>query len=144
MSGAYSVVYDTTALLDFFAGTRQGREVAELLEDEDVENIIPTVVLCELAGKLKAMKVDPDGYLSVLEKNCVVVELDRNVAIEAGALHAELNEVEPGISKIDCIIMIHAQMKGAMIVSRDKHFRHYKNLKMVNDPRLKPWASLAA
>ena len=131
MSGGYSVVYDTSALLEFFQGSAQGKQVGELFEDEDVENIVPAVVLCEIVSKLKRAKVDPTEYIAAIENNAVVVELDRNTAKDAGSLHAELKEKEAGVSMVDCIIMVHAKMKGAMVVSKDRHFKHYENSKLL-------------
>ncbi len=131
MSGGYKVVYDTSALLEFFQGGLQGKQVKELLEEEDVENLIPTVVLCELVSKLKRAKLDPTGFISALEENSLILNLDSNIAKEAGLLHAELKEVEPGISLVDCVIMKHAEMKMAMIISKDNHFKHYKNSKIL-------------
>ncbi|MFH0737484.1 MAG: PIN domain-containing protein [Candidatus Micrarchaeota archaeon] len=131
MSGEYSVVYDASALLEFFAGTAQGKQVAELFEDDDVENIVPSIVLCEIISKLKRADVDPAEYVSALENNAVVLELDKKTAKDAGLLHAELKKQEPGIALSDCIIMVHAKMKGAMIVSKDRHFKHYENSKLL-------------
>jgi predicted nucleic acid-binding protein len=131
MSGEYSVVYDTSALLEFFQGSSQGKQVGELFEDEDVENIVPAVVLCEIISKLKRAKVDPTEYVAAIENNAVVVELDRMTAKDAGLLHAELKDKEPELTLADCIIMVHAKMKGAMIVSKDRHFKHYENSKLL-------------
>jgi predicted nucleic acid-binding protein len=131
MSGGYKVVYDTSALLEFFQGGFQGKQVKELLEAEEVENLIPTVVLCELVSKLKRTKMDPTSFISTLEENSLVLNLDSNTAKEAGLLHAELKEVEPGISLVDCVIMKHAEMNSAMIVSKDNHFKHYKKSKIL-------------
>ncbi|MCI0503369.1 PIN domain-containing protein [Candidatus Micrarchaeota archaeon] len=131
MSGESSVVYDTSALIEFFQGTKSGAEVRKLFENDDLENNVPSVVICELVSKLKRARIEPSEFVSVIEKNAIMLELDLAIAKQAGALHAELKAKEPGISMVDCIIMAHAETVGGMIVSKDLHFRHYGNTKIL-------------
>lgn len=131
MSGEPSVVYDTSALIEFFQGTASGAEVKKLFENESIENNVPSVVICELVSKLKRVGIEPSEFVSVVEKNAIVLELDLEIAKEAGYLHAELKAKEPGISMVDCIIMAHAETVSGMIVSKDLHFKHYDKTKIL-------------
>ncbi|MBU0591758.1 PIN domain-containing protein [Candidatus Micrarchaeota archaeon] len=131
MPGGNNIIYDTSALLEFFQGSASGFEVKKSFEDEETENNIPAVVLCELISKLKRAKVDFYDFVSALEKNAVILALDKEIAKEAGTLHAELKEKEPQISMIDCVIMAHANMLEATIISKDRHFKLYKNAKII-------------
>jgi predicted nucleic acid-binding protein len=124
-------VYDTSALIEFFQGTAAGAEVRKLFENEAVENNVPSVVICELVSKLKRAGIEPFEFVSVVEKNAIVLGLDLAIAKQAGHLHAELKAKEPGISMVDCIIMAHAETVGGTIVSKDTHFKHYDNAKIL-------------
>ena len=125
------IIYDTSSLLEMFLGTSAGEQVKELFIDENTENLIPTVVFSELISKLKRSAVDPMLFIDTLEKNALILELDMETSKNAGFIHAGLKSKEPKISLIDCIIMAHADVEDALILTLDSHFSHYKNAKLL-------------
>ena len=53
MNGVTEIVYDTSALIELFLGTKEGEAVRQLFSDESATNLIPSVVILELISKIK-------------------------------------------------------------------------------------------
>ena len=70
-------------------------------------------------------------FIQILEQNSIVLDLNLEVAKKAGDLHAELKTKEKRISVPDCIIMVHAELEDAMILTKDHHFKRYKNARIL-------------
>lgn len=120
------ILYDTSALIEFFLASLNGERVKELFLSEEIENLIPSVVFTELVGKLKRSNKNPTKFVSLLEENSTVVELDLETAKKAGEIYAILKPNEANISSIDCIIIAHAELADANIITKDHHFKNYK------------------
>ena len=129
MSIETSILYDTSALIDFYNGNNE--TVKNFFIDKATENLIPTVVIAELISKIKREGQDPFQFVKMLEKNSIVLNFNVLVAKKAGGLHSELRKNLTKISLIDCMIMVHAEIENAMIITKDHHFKHYKNAKIL-------------
>jgi predicted nucleic acid-binding protein len=121
------IIFDTSALIEFFQETEKGAKIKDYFISEEVKNLIPAIVISELISKLKREKIDPLKFICVLEKNCTILNLNFEVSKKAGFLHGELKKTEPDISLVDCIIMAHGDLENSKIISLDKHFKNYKN-----------------
>ncbi|WP_297515921.1 PIN domain-containing protein [Thermococcus sp.] len=115
------VIPDTSALVELIKGTEKGKAVLEILNESELV-IIPTLVLAELSSFLERNGVD----LSIVETIAdmgLVVPLDKEVAINAGKLHAEIRRKNKNkhVSLADCIISKTAKRYGALVVTTDHH-----------------------
>lgn len=131
MNGESEILYDTSALIELFLGSDKGEVVKELFVDENTANLVPSVVLLELISKITRAGKDPKRFVALIEQNCTVLALTSEIAKNAGNLHAELKKKDKQISMADCVIMAHAEIENALIVSKDQHFKHYKNSKIL-------------
>ena len=126
-----SVLFDTSALIELFSGTKMGEEVKKFFEYEQL--YVPSIVLTEFISKLKRNGADPYRYVTEIENACVILELTTEVAKKAGDLHAELKSKEKFISIMDCIIMAHGFKENIPIVTKDQHFKHYPLVTLLID-----------
>ena len=73
-----------------------------------------------------------DKFLDLLRFYTVFLEVEPNIYINAGKRHAKLRKFEKDISVIDSIIMEIADAHGgALVISTDPHFKHYKNSRII-------------
>lgn len=122
------IIYDTSSLIELFQGTKVGKKVEEYFTSEKIQNLIPNLVLAELTSKFIRIGENPKKYIDTLEKNCIILNLNSEIAKMAGSIHADLKKKEPKISLIDCIIIAHGYFEGEIrIITTDKHFKNYKN-----------------
>ncbi len=131
MSGENNIIFDTSALIEFFLGSESGSEVKELFIDEGTSNFIPALVMAELISKLRRANKDPAKFVRVLKQNCTILDLNQDVAEKAGELHSDLKKKDKEISLADCVIMVHGKNENALIVSKDPHFRYYEKAKLL-------------
>lgn len=126
-----SIIYDTSALIEFLKGTELGEIVKESFLSSEIQNIIPAIVFAELISKAKRNGLDYLKFTRILENNCTVIHLTQGIAKKAGELHAKFKPKQSKISLIDCIILIHAEMESAKVLTKDKDFAITKNVKLL-------------
>jgi len=131
MSGENNIIFDTSALIEFFLGSKSGEEVKDLFIDENTSNFIPALVMAELTSKLMRAGKNPEKFTNVLEQNSTTLDLDLSTAKKAGELHSILKKKNNEISLADCVIMMHGKNENGMIVTKDSHFKHYEKAKIL-------------
>ena len=132
MKNGIDVLYDTSALIEFLLESKSGERVKESFISDDVQNCIPSIVLAELVSKLSREGINPSRFVKILEENSVILPLTSEVAKDAGKIHSELKKKEERVSLTDCIIMAHGKSRNARIMTKDKHFRHYRNAEILD------------
>ena len=61
----------------------------------------------------------------------MVVELDEEIGIKAGEIHAEMGPKVKNFGMIDALILASAIKRDLMILTGDKHFEHFDNVIMI-------------
>ncbi len=127
------VVIDTSALIEYVFATLKGQAVKEFMEHRENIILIPSIVFGEFASKLERCGVsNVDDIIDDLSAYSVSLPLNHETCIEAGKKHAILRKRDKTISLIDCIIMEIAEEHGnALILTSDRHFKQYKNTKLI-------------
>ncbi len=124
-----AVILDTSALIEELTGGEKAPPIEEIWNDPSVSVEIPTLVLAELVSVLRRKGINPIEVCERIRSSCILLPLTDDVALEAGELHAQLRKKDASISLADCIVMVHANEEGAMIITMDTHFRpNFKNL----------------
>jgi predicted nucleic acid-binding protein len=131
MKNEINVLYDTSALIELLLKSKSGEKVGEAFMADNVQNYVPSIVLAELTSKLSREGVNHAKFVKVIEENSTVLPLTSEVAKDAGRVHSKLKPKEDRISLIDCVIMAHGKSRNAQIMSKDKHFKHYKNAEIL-------------
>jgi predicted nucleic acid-binding protein len=127
-----AIILDSSALIAYLEDERVSWELDTLWNDVNASIEVPSLVLSELCSVLLRKGIRPESVLQKVRASCIILQLDADVAVSAGELHAELKKKVRGISLADCIIMAHADKEGATIITRDNHFKHYKNVKILS------------
>lgn len=118
-------VLDTYAWVEYFIGSKKGRRVEDCLED----SVTPSIVLAELANKYsREGRQFLERDLAFIESKSVIQELTRDIAVEAGKIHAKKRETVKDWGFVDSIILATARSLNAKVVTGDKHFKSEKNV----------------
>lgn len=125
-------VIDTRFFIEHFYSTdpqiqrKTKQKLKELIERR--EGTIPTIVLAELV-KITCEKRGREEadlrYTSVLRSGLSIVELNSDLAREAGLLRCSYRDVPIG----DCIIASIGIASRATVLTDDPHFRKIKQVK---------------
>ncbi len=82
------VIPDTSAIVELIRGSEAGKAAEEILNGSELV-LIPTLVLAELRSFLERNNLDA-SIVEVVTENGFVVPLEKDVAVNAGALHAKV------------------------------------------------------
>lgn len=127
-------VVDTRFLIEHLYSTegeikqKTSKKLRELIQHK--EGLLPTIVIgetvqivCQKVGKEEAEAC----YLSLIRSGLQIVDLNRDIAKEAGLLKCRSKNMPIG----DCIIAATAIINTARILSDDQHFDDIKETKRI-------------
>ena len=114
---ATQCVVDTSAWVEWLAGTALGAQVAEHFPDRP-QWIVPTLVQFELSKwLLREVGEEEADQVIAFSQKCVVVSIDTRIALLAAELHREYK-----LATADAIVYATARHQGADFLTCDAHF----------------------
>jgi len=125
---SYRHVIDSYAWIEYFRASRLGEIAKTYIEGED--SATPTIVVSEISrkllGEIALGNETGEGRLKRLEfmrATSCIIDLDFEIAAEAGELDLEMKKRVRGWGLADSIILCTARAAGAKVVTGDEHFR---------------------
>ena len=119
----YRLVFDSSAWIEHFEGTKTGERVGKMLLDGENSIITPNIVALEVVSKLIRKGMDPKMAKAAIRSSSVQVEEKIEDYLEIGELHASLRKKHPNISMTDAIILFLAKKHNASVVTKDFHLK---------------------
>jgi predicted nucleic acid-binding protein len=116
-----SVVVDSFAWIEYFAGTKPGEKAARYIESGQA--ITPTIVVAELSAKYSSLQQDFASKLKFITLKSRIIALDEQIAVEAGAINVERKRKIARWGMVDSIILATARAQKASVLTGDEHFR---------------------
>ncbi len=111
------VLVDTSAWIEWLIGSPTGDKLAEHLPDQ-ADWLVPTMVQLELAKWLsREVGEDKVDQVIAFTQVCQVVALDTEIALAAAEACRDHK-----LATADAIMFATARMKGAKLLTCDKHF----------------------
>ena len=117
-------IVDSSCWLEFFAGSKVGKEIAPIIED--LENlVVPAIVLYEVFKKLLT-EVDEDKAIMAIAhmKLGKVVEIDADLAITAAKVGKDNR-----LAMADSLIYATCLKCDCTLWTQDKHFKDLLRVK---------------
>lgn len=111
------LVFDSFAWVEYFAGSKKGEKVRDLVEDSKTI-YTPSICLTEISAKYLRENADPTSRIRFIEKRSVISPLDSEIALLAGKV-----KVKNKLHTTDAIIYATGIHKDAQIVTGDPHFQ---------------------
>jgi len=125
---SYRYVIDAYAWIEYFRASTAGEVAKKYIESGD--SATPTIVVAEVSRKLlKEIEVGNEtveGRLKRLEfirASSRIVDLDFEIAAEAGEIDVDMKRRVKGWGLADSIILCTARSVEGRIVTGDEHFR---------------------
>ena len=117
---------DTSAWIEYLEGSKEGEKVNNLLmADNEIYTI--SIIISEVVSKVKRKNSNEGIAYSSIIKNSKIFDLTPRVSMEAGLLHAQMKEKEINFSIADAMIISSAQFLSAKLITKDSHFKSFKN-----------------
>ncbi|HDJ89464.1 MAG TPA: type II toxin-antitoxin system VapC family toxin [Thermoprotei archaeon] len=116
-------VIDSYAWLEYFMGTNAGEKIKSIIEGFD-EKFTPSICIAEVYAK--TLKVEGRGIaeeqLNFIKEHSAIVPLDEKIAVEAAKIDVDMKKKIKGWGLADSIVYATGRIKGALILTGDKHF----------------------
>jgi predicted nucleic acid-binding protein len=116
-----SVVIDSFAWIEYFAGSEQGEKAKRYIETGDA--ITPSIVMAEFTDKYARERMDSKERLAFIRTKSMILPLDDEMAELSGRISAERRSRAKGWGIVDSIVLATARTRDAKIVTGDEHFR---------------------
>ncbi len=129
-------IIDTYAWIEYFKASEMGEAAKEFIESE--YSVTPTIVVSEISRKLRKDielgNETREGRLRRLEfirATSRIVNLDFEIAIDAGGVSEDLKVEAKGWGLADSIVLCTAKSLKGKVVTGDEHFRHLDDVVFV-------------
>ena len=120
------IVFDTSAWVEYLDGSKIGLKVRNILDDKKNEIFTSIITLAELASTLKRLNSDVDFGFKIVIDSSKIIFLNQESAKGAGILHAETRKKVKDFGMADAIILVSARELSAKLLTRDSHFKGFK------------------
>ena len=113
-------IIDSSAWIEYMFGTKKGRKIKNIIDNQKNEIFTPNVVRSEVLSKLTRLGYPPEKIIHTIDTLSLVPNENTETYYKAGKIHAELHE-KKGIGMIDSIILAISKENNAKIITFDKH-----------------------
>ena len=120
------IVIDSSTWIEYFTDSRNADYIEELLDEE--ESITPSVVLIELSCKAAKENWNFLEYLRFIKSKSSIAGMKEETIIKCGKIYANERKTKQSFSMIDAVIITIAKEKNAKIITKDNHFKDFKEV----------------
>jgi predicted nucleic acid-binding protein len=116
-----STILDTSAWIELFLGTEKGKRVAHVLATDLCYSSIST--LSEIVNWASKERLELSALINIVEKNSLVIELDKEAAILAGKLNFERKKINKKWGMLDSFVLAVSLIHNLRILTKDLDFK---------------------
>jgi predicted nucleic acid-binding protein len=131
-------IIDSYAWIEYFRASQLGEIAKKYIESED--SATPTIVVSEISRKLtKEIELGNETPLGKTERlefiraSSQIIDLDFEVATEAGRIDVDLKKKQKGWGLADSIVLCLARSKKGKVVTGDLHFKELDNVVFIKE-----------
>ena len=126
---ANKFMLDSSAWVEYLAGTSSGAKIKEILDNNNVVTSILTIA--ELSDKFAHDKKDFESSLAFMVSKSNIVEISYEVAKNSGQLKNEVRKHHKNFSLVDAILYLTSQEQNAGLITIDQDFSELKDVIML-------------
>ena len=116
---------DSSAWVEYLEGSQVGEKVNQILK-EDNEIITLPINIAEVISYISRKKGDVKLAYDLIIKNSQQFNFTIRIAKEAGILHAKMKTENSSFSLADGFMIISAKRLSANLITKDHHFKQFK------------------
>jgi predicted nucleic acid-binding protein len=121
-----SYVIDAWAWVEYLIGSEHGAKINKFL-DQSYEVYTCAITLAEVVSKVAREKRDIVAAYNMLLSNSQIVNIDKELSLQAGLLHSELRKTLKDFGLADAYVLATARKLKAKVLTGDKHFKDIKD-----------------
>ena len=124
-------VIDAWAWVEYLVGSEHGAKLNKILDDSNSEVYTCAITLAEIISKVAREKRDVEAASSVVSSNSQIVNVDKELSVQAGLLHCEMRKTLKDFGLADAYILATARRLHAKVLTGDLHFKNIKDAVMI-------------
>ncbi|MBU4000551.1 PIN domain-containing protein [Patescibacteria group bacterium] len=124
-------IIDTYAWVEYFIGSKIGKRVKALFDDDKNTFITVECCLAELKGWSIRNNKHFHELLVIVETNSEVIPVSRKNWIEAAAIKSEMMKKIRDFGLIDAVLLAKQKELGCKIITADRHFKNLKAIEFL-------------
>ena len=115
------MLLDTSAWIEFFIGSQEGRQVREVLEEQDCYTSMAS--LAEITNWAIKEEADALYLIKTVKQLSTIIVIDEDIAVLAGRLNNERKKAVKKWGMLDSFILATGTLYGLKILTKDGDFR---------------------
>jgi len=125
------MLFDTSAWIEFFQGTRKGKKVRQFLKVE--ENFTNIVSFAEVINWCLRNNLENriNSYIEGIKKGSEILDLDEKIITLAGRLNYERKMVVKNWGMMDSFILAASLLYDLKILTKDLQFKDLQNVEIL-------------
>ncbi|HEY0090156.1 MAG TPA: type II toxin-antitoxin system VapC family toxin [Candidatus Lokiarchaeia archaeon] len=121
-----TVTIDTSAWIEYFAGTPEGMIVKKYI-DENANIFTPSICLMEIKNKYMREGHKFQDQIEFICNISSIIDLSKEIALKGADIKSKFN-----LYSIDAIIYASSQIKKSTLLTGDHHFKDLKNVEILS------------
>ena len=121
------MLMDSYAWIEFFRGSEKGEEVGSYFTNKEIF----TSIFSEITEWCLKNDLNPEEYVSLIERYSQILELSKEVSELAGKINFEHKKKIKSWGMLDSFIYASALFYNLTVITGDKHFIGLKNVQMI-------------
>ena len=120
-----TAIFDSSAWIEYFAGSKKGKIVKEFLDKN--ENIF-TLSICLMEIKNKYVR-EGHKFQDQIDFICdvsTIIDINKDIALKGAEIKQKYK-----LYTVDALIYAVSQLKKAILLTGDHHFKDLKNVKLL-------------
>ena len=131
MTSENRVVIDTSAWIEYLTGGKYAKKVQKYLTECDCFD--NSIIVAEAISFAKRKGVDDTILLNAMLSHSKTIPFTHELAVKTGLFHAKIRKEKPSFGMADASIYITAKHIKAKILTKDKHFKNFKEAIMLEN-----------
>ena len=124
-------VIDAWAWVEYLVGSEQGATLKKILDENNNEVYTCAITLGEVISKVAREKRDVEAAIGVVSSNSKIVNVDKDLSLQAGLLHCEMRKTLKDFGLADAYVLATARKLNAKVLTGDLHFKNIKDAVMI-------------
>ena len=124
-------VIDAWAWVEYLIGSEEGAELDKILHENSNDVYTCAITLAEIISKVSREKRDIEAASDVVSSNSKIVNIDKDLSVQAGLLHCEMRKTLKDFGLADAYVLAAARRLNAKVLTGDLHFKNIKDAIMI-------------
>ncbi len=124
-------VIDAWAWVEYLIGSEHGAKLNKIFDENNNEVYTCAITLGEIISKVAREKRDIEAASSIVCSNSQIVNVDKELSLQAGLLHCEMRKTLKDFGLADAYVLATARRLNAKVLTGDLHFKNIKDAVMI-------------